>query len=79
MCEEEREGEGRGEVREEGRREEALQFKPRSWQRGQSGLNYRTISDGLILAEAPYNGVAAFNWEASRNKLTKGSHMYAYF
>ena len=56
---------------------EALLFKPHSWQRGQSGLNYGTISDGLILAEAPYNGAATFNWEASRNKLTKGSLMYA--
>ena len=31
-------------------------FKPHSWQRGQSGLNYQTISDGLILATMLHNG-----------------------
>ena len=55
-------------------------FKPHSWLRGQSGLDYQTIRDGLILAIALQDGATAtFNWEASRNKLTRTSLTHASF
>ena len=53
-----REGGGRGRGVGERRGEALLVSKPPSWQRGQSGLNYRSISCGLVQPGALYNGAS---------------------